>query len=503
MAEKSFFDVFQRYSPAEEKRALLLRAKNAKFRYTKEPMRVEVELSFDAHEDAELIYEIEEECCELYGAASFKILPHFPPEIFNIGLFPEIAAEAAMCGAVTHGFFSGAEYTDDGVTITAGIPYTAGGIDFVNAANTASILSNILKSRYGIERAVRITEGSGAAIRAAELEARRERIIDAVEQENRERARADFIAAKDAREAEARAADPHYDFDKRAGISAETGVNENLSETRFLRGSTTYNTESCDTIFGESFVIEAPTPLSELENAKGTAVFLGTVFEVTTKENRAGDRVSVTVGISDGGSGAYVKRSLPPDEAAFAKGLKRGMHVAVLGKAMRDRFDNELFISLKALMKIKREERMDSAERKRVELHLHTNMSQMDGLINPADLVNTAIRWGHKAIAVTDHGNVQSFPEVMIALEKSGNEELKILYGMEAYFVNDTARCMFGSKYPAFDDEMVVFDIETTGLSNRTCRIIEIGAVKIKKGEIIDTMDIFVDPEMPIPEKYR
>ena len=144
---------------------------------------------------------------------------------------------------------------------------------------------------------------------------------------------------------------------------------------------------------------------------------------------------------------------------------------------------------------------MDDAPEKRVELHLHSNMSQMDAVITPAEIINTAIRWGHKAIAVTDHGNVQAFPEVMLALEKSGNTDLKVLYGIEAYFVNDTARCMFGSVYPSFEDEMVVFDIETTGLSNRTCKIIEIGAVKIKNGEVIDEMDIFVDPEMPIPDE--
>ena len=152
-----------------------------------------------------------------------------------------------------------------------------------------------------------------------------------------------------------------------------------------------------------------------------------------------------------------------------------------------------------AIKKISTVLRTDDAEEKRVELHLHTNMSQMDAIITPKELVDTALRWGHKAIAVTDHGNVQAFPEVMLALEKS-KSDLKILYGTEAYFVNDTAKCIFGKNYPAFDDEMVVFDIETTGLSNRTCKIIEIGAVKIKGGKIIDKFNIFVDPETPIPE---
>ncbi len=502
MADKSFFDVFLRYKPNEDKRALLNRAHDARFRYTKEPMRVEVELSFDAHEDAELIYEIEDECRTLYGAESFKILPHFAKDAFEISYFSEIAAEASMCGAVTNGFFSGAEYSDDGENITVGLPYYFDGVMFVKNANTEAILSNILLSRYGIHRNIIIKEGGGAARRAEELAEGRARRIKEAEEKNREQFLAEIKEINDRREAEARARDPHYDFDKRAGISSTTGENSDLSDTLFKRGASIYDTASVSAMYGEPFVIEAPTPLSDHERAKGNTVFLGTIFSVETKESRNGERITLTVGISDGSAGLYAKKYLTAEEAPLVKGIKKGSHVAVFGKTSRDKFDNELFISMKSIMKIKKLERMDDSKEKRVELHLHTNMSQMDGLITPADLVNTAIRWGHPAIAVTDHGNVQGFPEVMLALENAGEagKNLKILYGMEAYFVNDTARCMFGSSFPAFDDEMVVFDLETTGLSNSTCKIIEIGAVKIKNGEIIDTMDIFVDPEEPIPE---
>ncbi len=500
MTEKKFLEVFSRYKPNKEKRELLDSAEKASFRYTKEPMRVEVELSFSEHKDPELIYEIEDECRELYAAESFKILPHFSPEIFNITYFNEIAAEAALCGAVTNGFFSGAEYTDDGAVITVGIPYFANAVSFVKDSSTEIILSNILKSRYGIVRKIKIEEGKGANERAKIIENRRIEIIKRAEAENREKLAEEIRAGIEAKAAESRALDPHYDFDKKAGISAQTGNNLDISDTKFLRGCTTYITESPELIFGEAFDIIEPTPLSDAADVKGQTIFLGTVFSVETKENRAGDKITVTIGISDGAAGIYVKKSLLPNEAGFAKGVKSGLNIAVFGRPMRDRFDNELFVAVKAIMKIKKEFRTDKSEKKRVELHLHTNMSQMDGLITPADLISTATRWGHSAIAVTDHGNVQAFPEVMLALEKSGNENLKVLYGMEAYFVNDTARCMFGSKYPSYDEEMVVFDLETTGLSNRTCKIIEIGAVKIKAGEITDVFNTFVDPEEPISE---
>ena len=500
MAEKKFLDVFTRYKPTKEKRALLDSAISASFRYTKEPMRVEVDLTFDSHKEAELIYEIEDDCRTLYEAQSFKILPHFPPESFDVTYFSEIATEAALCGAVTNGFFSGAEYSDNGETITVGIPYFSSGVAFVKGANTESMLANILRSRYGIVRKISIEEGSGAAERAKLIEERKINIIQRAEEENREKAAEEIRQIAENRLNEAKANDPRFDFEKKAGISSLTGVSEDISETKFIRGASTFITEGSELLYGEEFDIIEPSPLSEASMVKGLGVFLGTVFSVELKENRAGDRVTVTIGISDGASGIYVKKSLPPEESGFAKGIKSGMSVAVIGRVMRDKFDNEPFISLKAMAKIKKELRADKAERKRVELHLHTNMSQMDGLITPADMINSAIRWGHKAIAVTDHGNVQGFPEVMLALEKSGNTDLKVLYGMEAYFVNDTARCIFGSSYPDYDDEMVVFDLETTGLSNRTCKIIEIGAVKIKAGEIIDTFNMFVDPEEPISE---
>ena len=511
MAEKKFLDVFSRYTPSDEKRELLSRAHSAKFRYTREPMRVEVELSFDSHEEPELIYDIEDECRELYRAESFKILPHFPPEVFRMSYFNEIALEASLCGAVTNGFFNGAEYFDTGEEITVAIPYSAGGVDFVKNAGTEAILSNILYSRYGITRRISITEGEGSEARRIELERRREEIISKAEAEGRERLMRERREAAEQKERQAREADPYRDFEARAGISSATGKLEVIGETTYRVGATTYDFSSSELIFGEDFDVIEPTPLAEA-TVRNRILVLGTVFEVNMKETRAGDKTNCSIGISDGASAIYVKKTIlnePSDQLDWVKGLaeavKKGkrklLPIAVLGRIQTDKFDNEPFISPLGIKRIKTVERMDPAEEKRVELHLHSNMSQMDALITPQEIVDTAIRWGHKAIAVTDHGNVQSFPEVMLALERSGNEDLKILYGIEAYFVNDTERCAFGTSYPPFDGEMIVFDLETTGLSSRNCKIIEIGAVKIKDGKIIDEFDIFVDPECEISEE--
>ena len=499
--EKGFLDVFKKYEPTSDKRELLSRAHKASFRYSREPMRVEVDLSFDAREDAELIYEIEDECRTLYGAESFKILPHFPPESFTAECFDEIACEAAVCGAVTNGFFSDAAYFDDGECVTIKLPFSSLGIEFVKNANTEEILANILRSRYGVTRRVKIVEGKGSAERAAKWETRRTEILAEAEREDRERAEREREEAKARREEEARAADPTYDFEARAGISSATGNNRRLDEHIYKMGATTYDISECEAVFGEDFDVIEPTPLSDFLDSHNRTVFLGTVFEVTTKETRRGDKTNVTVGISDGASATYAKKLLPTEEIGWVKGLKAGADIAIFGKNTTDKFDNEPYLSILGIKKIKKVLRTDDAKEKRVELHLHTNMSQMDAMITPAELVNTAIRWGHKAIAITDHGNVQAFPEAMIALEKSKCDNLKILYGIEAYFVNDTERCVFGGRYPSFDDEMIVFDLETTGLSNRTARIIEIGAVKIKGGKVIEEFDTFVDPECEISEE--
>ena len=498
--DKKFFDVFARYKPSAEKRALLERGHSARFRYSKDPMRVEVDLSFDSHEDAELIYEIEDECKALYSAESFKILPHFTPDCFDMKYFDEVVLEASLCGAVTNGFFSGASYFDDGETITISIPFCDAGVDFVRCANTEAILSNILSSRYRVSRSISVVCGAGAEKRRLEIEKRREMKLADAERESRERFVAERERMAKEREEQQRAQDPTYDFEAKAGISSATGTAEVIGDTVYRMGATTYDFANPQPIFGDDFVVANPTPLSDAPKTKGREIFLATVFDVAMKETRAGDKTNCTIGVSDGASAIYVKKTLPNEELDWVKSLKSGTHVAILGRVQTDKFDNEPFLSPIAIRKISTVLRTDDATEKRVELHLHTNMSQMDAIITPADLVSTAIRWGHKAIAVTDHGNVQAFPEVMLALEKS-KSDLKILYGTEAYFVNDTAKCIFGRNYPAFSDEMVVFDIETTGLSNRTCKIIEIGAVKIKEGKVIDKFNIFVDPECPIPEE--
>ncbi|MEG2770600.1 MAG: exonuclease domain-containing protein, partial [Oscillospiraceae bacterium] len=184
--------------------------------------------------------------------------------------------------------------------------------------------------------------------------------------------------------------------------------------------------------------------------------------------------------------------------------LSVGSTVIVRGNTYFDKYDSDYVIDPRDILVVGHAKRQDKAEgEKRVELHLHTKLSTMDGLTDVADAVYTAHRWGHRAIAITDHGVAQAFPIAMAAADDihKTDPDFKLIYGVEAYFVNDMVPCVYGTLEGSVDCEYVVFDIETTGLSPKTEKITEIGAVILKNGEIIKEFSTFVDPEKHIPER--
>ena len=243
-------------------------------------MRVEVTLDFPSHEEAELLYEIEDECRTLYEAESFRIFPHFPPSEYTVARLDEIIYEASLCGAVTHGFFSEAAFSDDGETVGIGIPFNPYGVDFVKSARTEEILSNILESRYGVRRRFNVYMGAGAERYAEELDRRRAEILARVERENREQFVRDREAALREREEAAKAADPHYDFDSKAGISQLTGFVERVDDQVMRVGATTYDFSSPELIMGEDFQVIEPTPLADADKVKNTTHMMWSPFRI-------------------------------------------------------------------------------------------------------------------------------------------------------------------------------------------------------------------------------
>lgn len=206
----------------------------------------------------------------------------------------------------------------------------------------------------------------------------------------------------------------------------------------------------------------------------------------------------------DGTSTIGCKAFLPTDKAKEVKGrIAKAKGLRLEGPARYSTYSKEVEIMANTIIEstgFKREKRIDDSEEKRVELHMHTQMSQMDAITPCADLIKRAISWGWKSIAITDHGVVQSFPDAHKLLEKTG-DDIKVIYGVEAYFCPDKDPCVSNSKGQDIDTEYCVFDLETTGISHITEKITEIGIIKIKNGEIIDTFETFVNPEKPIPEE--
>ncbi len=178
--------------------------------------------------------------------------------------------------------------------------------------------------------------------------------------------------------------------------------------------------------------------------------------------------------------------------------LKETKRIRIAGNAQYDNFAKEIGIIANVIIEVPDFEvikRRDLSKEKRVELHMHTQMSQMDAVSSATDLIKRAASWGMKTIAITDHGVVQAFPEAKHAADETG---IKVIYGVEAYLVPDDNAVDLSN---GMDNEYIVLDIETTGLSFRTEKITEIGAVKVKDGEIVDTFETFVNPEIPIPKR--
>ena len=237
-----------------------------------------------------------------------------------------------------------------------------------------------------------------------------------------------------------------------------------------------------------------PMPMSELNPKAGNVVVEGKVFKCEFRELRQPGMWLALIEMTDyEGSVIVRKRMLEKDVAPLRDRVSTGMWLRVAGTMELTYDGHDMQLNPRDVTEITHEQRMDTAEVKRVELHLHTRMSNMDALTDTGSVVKLAAKWGMPAIAITDHGVAQSFPDAWHA----GEGKIKILYGCEGYFVNniDDRIAIHGHQDIGFSDEIVCFDIETTGLKVTQEAITEIGAVRLRNGEIVETFQTFVDPE--------
>lgn len=274
--------------------------------------------------------------------------------------------------------------------------------------------------------------------------------------------------------------------------------------TEILLPFTNEHFESSAMLFYGKGEFKAPEPMSEPWADQDEATVWGSIFKTDERTSRDGNTYIFTAYFSDKTSSQILKIITQSENADSVKAnLAVGKSIIVRGKFEFDQFSKELNLRPDAMAAVKVHSRKDNAAEKRVELHTHTNMSDMDAVTPAAELIKQAYEWGHRAIAITDHGNLQAYPEAMNTIESINRdgEKMKMIYGVEAYFVNDSNTLVSGCADHPIDGELIVFDLETTGLDRENDRITEIGAVKLKNREIAEEFQTFVNPGRPIPEK--
>lgn len=245
------------------------------------------------------------------------------------------------------------------------------------------------------------------------------------------------------------------------------------------------------------------TPLSKVTPDIGSVTVWGEIFSAEQKETRDKQRKIYSINITDYAGSMTLKIIEMVNQCKMLDTLSNGTSVVVRGDIEYDKYDHEIVLRPRGIATVEQIKVADTAENKRVELHMHSSMSAMDGVNAAGDLVKHAAEWGHHAVAITDHGVAQAFPDAMNAADemKKKGKPIKVIYGVEAYFVNDLVSAVKGKTNKTFQDEFISFDIETTGLSPSSDRITEIGAVRIVNGTIADSFDTFVNPERSIPAK--
>lgn len=406
-----------------------------------------------------------------------EILPKFSKDCFSPECLSLLVHILKKSEASLNGIFNkaSAEIDDNRFIITL----DHGGHDILVSRRTAHKLQNVINKLYDVSVEVEFTgklvieEGDSCLLQAYKIQEekkQRERLVESMEL---------YESAVNERAAKRK-------------ISFREG--ESLLPIPVL--------ESAKPLIG-NVPRGKPKPISTVSIEDGSAVIWGEIFDMECRETKDGKKKIYSINITDYSSSIALKII---QEIALCKPLDRlskGKSVLVRGELGYDKYDRENVMWPRAISVIDQVEIVDNAPDKRVELHMHTNFSDLDGMTTPSELIKQAAKWGHKAVAITDHGVAQAFPEAMDTVEKirKDDTDFKVIYGTEAYFVNDLVPAVSGSKKHKLKDDFISFDLETTGLSANSERITEIGAVRISGGKITDSFNSFVNPERPIPGK--
>lgn len=510
---KTFLELFNRYVPTDRQARILSAGENLGVKINREKRIAEIRMSFPEPVEKKDLYEIESGVRQAYELSRFVILPSYPPETFSRSYIPQVLTEAERTGIVSRGFFDKYTYELSNGHLTVRIGFSDGGINLLYDARTPGVISNIIQNEFGLTVSTEILRDDNYDEEYARYSSRQNEALKNMYTESAAAAAAASQKNTAAEPEDARSLLPKYSSVEGAAADSENTDPDSkityFTDDLFKIGNMTFDISDPSVIMGDTFAVN-PTPIECITDTRRNVVAVGELFWAESRESRDKTKITLTCALSDNHSSINVKMILSAEKAgpilkAIPKkpekpgAMPKFICAAVRGSVKIDNYDGELTLHPTDIMKIKRVRRSDNAPEKRVELHLHTHLSQMDAIMSPADVVKMAHSWGHNAVAITDHGNVQGFPIAMSAADDLG---MKVIYGIEAYFVDDTARAFYGKDNGIkFTDTFTVFDIETTGLSAANNHITEIGAVRVKDGKTLEVFNTFVDPGEHIPEK--
>ncbi len=413
--------------------------------------------------------------------ADVTVFPKYHESLFTVDYIYEIIEYIKRKNAAVNGYLDGAEINDDGTTFE--ITLKNGGKKVLMGLGIEGKIQNYVRGFFGKQIKVVVTSDND---------------LDVDE----------YIKQEYSLPAEQISIQPFEETHQekngfKKGYSKKTDF---LKEPEDIELNFTHESfsSSAKLFYGRDNFANPEKMSEEFSEADETTLW-GTIFKVADeKTSRDGKTFIYSVYFSDKTSSAILKILTKNENSDIAKSeLSVGKTIIATGKFEQDSFTHKVNFRPSSIASVKLQRRTDNAEQKRVELHMHTKMSDMDAVTSAEDLIKQANEWGHPAVAITDHGNLQSYPEAMNTIEalRKNGSSMKMIYGVEAYFVNDGEELVRGLNDYSVNDEIVVFDIETTGLWHDKDRITEIGAVKLKNREVTEEFQTFVNPEISIPAK--
>lgn len=423
---------------------------------------------------AEVVSQIEE-LEDLEFVVRYNI-PDITPEQVLRDYWDDIIFAIASTHPILSGWLNAATKKVEGSTLQIFLK-NAMAMEIINQRKVADQIAEMLKSEFGLNSKVGVF-----------LLEDDQPCTDAYDEEQENR----LVRALLEKQNEA----PREKVDKPAVSPEKPGANNKFQEFRKRKS----REPEAGALMGKKITGE-PVTIEQVVEEEKSVVVQGRINTIEVRLLKSG-RSIVSFDMTDLTDSITVKFfEDEKDEGRFSGALKKGMWVRVRGPVQQDVYLRELVITAWDINTAEFKSRSDNAEEKRVELHLHTKMSSMDGIAGISDAVGMAAKWGHSAIAITDHGVVQAFPDAYEAGKKHG---IKIVYGMEGYLINDGVPIVVKPRPgPLNEEEFIVFDIETTGFSPHNDDIIEIGAVKIKNGQVIDRFSTFVRPQKAIPSEVQ